>query len=121
MRQLHGFFEQARRGRLTAVRCRGCAGLAIPPQETCGGCGTREWEPVPLKGTGTITSFRIVESPPRGRPGAPYAVAEVRLAEGVSLLGHIVGIPPDALAVGQAVAFCPLVDGPQTTIAFGPV
>ena len=119
MLHLHGFFEQARRGRLIAVRCRRCGGLAIPPQEVCAGCGRGEWEPVPLAGTGTIESFRVIGSA-EAEPPLPYAVADVRLTEGVSLAGRIVDIPLDALAIGQAVRFRALVDGPHTTIAFGP-
>jgi len=44
----------------------------------------------------------------------------VRLREGVSVLGRIVDIPLDALAVGQAVRFRPIVEPHQTGIAFGP-
>ena len=62
--------------------------------------------------------FRV---PPRGgASGTPYAVAQVRLREGVSVLGRIVDIPLDALAIGQAVRFRPLVEPHQTGIAFGP-
>lgn len=120
MLHLHGFFEQARRGRLTAIRCRRCTELAIPPREACAGCGRSEWEPVLLAGTGTIESFRVIGSAEAGPP-TPYAVADVRLTEGVSLAGRIVDIPLDALAIGQAVRFRALVDGLHTAIAFGPL
>ncbi len=120
MLHLHGFFEQARLGRLTAIRCRRCAELAIPPREACSGCGRSEWEPVPLAGTGTIESFRVIGSAEAGPPTS-YAVADVRLTEGVSLAGRIVDIPLDALAIGQAVRFRALVDGLHTAIAFGPL
>ena len=115
------FFEQARGGRLTAIRCRPCGELCIPPKEYCPACQQRDWEPVPLRGTGTIVSYTVIRVPPRGRPvDAPYAVAVVRLDEGVSLLGRLVEMPVDAVKTGLPVRFRPLLDGQQTAIGFGP-
>ncbi len=121
MIMLDAFFQQARQGRLTGIRCAHCAALAMPPQEACAACRRREWQTVPLEGSGTVASFTVFRVPPRGGAnGAPYAVALVRLREGVSVHGRIVDIPLDALAVGQAVRFRPLVEPNQTGIAFGP-
>lgn len=118
---LKNFFEQVRAGLLTGVRCRRCGELAIPPKEFCPSCGERAWEPVPLDGSGTITSFTVIRVPPKGREAeAPYAVAVVRLTEGVSLLGRVVDIPLESLSVGLAVRFRALVHDNQTIIGFGP-
>ena len=119
---LKAFFEEARAGRLTGIRCGRCGELAIPPKEFCPACQERAWEPAPLDGHGTIASFTVIRVPPRGRaPEAPYAVAVVRLDEGVSLLGRIVDIPLDALNIGLPVRFRPLAHDNQTVIGFGPV
>jgi uncharacterized OB-fold protein len=116
------FFEQARGGRLTAIRCRQCRELCIPPKEYCPACQRRDWEPVDLKGTGTIVSYTVIRVPPRGRPaGVPYAVAVVRLDEGVSLLGRLVDIPLEAVKTGLLVRFRPLLEEQRTAIGFGPV
>jgi uncharacterized OB-fold protein len=118
---LKAFFEEARAGRLTAIRCGRCGELAIPPKEYCPRCHERAWEPVPLGGHGTIASFTVIRVPPRGHAAeAPYAVALVRLHEGPSLLGRIVEIPLEALRVGLPVRFRPLVNEGQTAIGFGP-
>ena len=118
---LKAFFEEARAGRLTGIRCARCGEIAIPPKEFCPACQERAWEPVPLDGHGTITSFTVIRVPPRGRAEeAPYAVAVVKLDEGVSLLGRILDIPLDALKVGMPVRFRPLIREDQTVIAFGP-
>ena len=115
------FFEQARAGTLTAIRCGGCGTLAIPPKELCPECGARSWSPVALSGDGAIASFTVIRVAPRGHAGdAPYAIAAVRLAEGVSLLGRVVDIPLDALAVGLDVRFRPLRIREQTAVGFGP-
>ncbi len=118
---LKGFFEEARAGRLTAIRCDNCGELAIPPKELCPSCRERRWALVPLAGTGSVVSFTVIRIPPRGRlPEAPYAVAVVKLDEGVSLLGRIVDIPLAALAAGLPVRFRPLLTEEQVVIGFGP-
>jgi uncharacterized OB-fold protein len=68
-----------------------------------------------------VTSFTVIRIPPRGRAAeAPYAVAVVKLEEGVSVLGRVVDIPLDALKTGLPVRFRPLVSEHQTLIGFGP-
>jgi scaffold protein (connect acetoacetyl-CoA thiolase and HMG-CoA synthase) len=115
------FFERAREGRLTGVRCRKCGELAIPPKELCPACHERAWEPVPLTGEGTIASYTVIRVAPRGRAGeTPYAIAAVQLKEGVSLLGRVVDIPLERLKIGLPVRFRPLTSHGQTTVGFGP-
>jgi uncharacterized OB-fold protein len=118
---LKNFFDEARAGRLTAIKCGHCGELAIPPKEFCPGCQQRAWSAVPLSGTGTVASFTIIRVAPRGAPApAPYAVAVVKLDEGVSLLGRVVDIPFETLKAGLPVRFRPLVAEHQTGIGFGP-
>jgi len=118
---LKHFFEEARAGRLTGIRCGKCGELAIPPKEFCPSCQEHDWTPVPLAGNGAVTSFTVIRIPPRGRAAeAPYAVAVVRLDEGVSLLGRIVDIPLERVRTGLAVRFRPLMTGGQTAVGFGP-
>jgi uncharacterized OB-fold protein len=115
------FFEQAREGALTAIRCLACGALAVPPKALCPECGARRWEPVPLSGEGTIASYTIIRVAPRGHADdAPYAIAAVRLREGVSLLGRVVDVPLDSLAVGMPVRFRPIVVKDRPAIGFGP-
>ena len=118
---LKTFFEEARAGRLTGIRCGRCGELAIPPKEFCANCQQRDWQPVPLAGGGTIVSHTVIRVAPRGRGGeVPYAVAVVRLEEGVSVLGRIVDIPFETLAAGLPVRFRPVQIDTQTVVGFGP-
>ncbi|HEX2439023.1 MAG TPA: Zn-ribbon domain-containing OB-fold protein [Methylomirabilota bacterium] len=118
---LRHFFEQAREGQLTAIRCGGCGALAVPPREFCPACSQRRWEPVALSGEGTIASYTIIRVAPRGHAGdVPYAIAAVQMKEGVSMLGRVLDVPLDRLQVGLAVRFRPLVRDGQTAVAFGP-
>ena len=119
---LQAFFEQAREGKLIGIKCAGCGVLAIPPRELCPECGHRQWAPTALSGDGEITSFTVIRIAPRGHAGeAPYAIAAVRLIEGVSLLGRIVDIPFEDLAIGRKVRFRPLRIQDHTALGFGPV
>ncbi len=118
---LRNFFERAREGTLTGVRCRHCGALAIPPKESCATCHQRGWEAVPLSGEGTIETFTVIRVGEQELAAeTPHAVAMVRLKEGVALLGRIVDMPVDAVAVGLPVRFRPLVSHDQTSVAFGP-
>jgi len=63
---LKGFFDEARAGRLTGIRCDRCGALAIPPKEFCEQCQQRDWKPVALAGTGTIVSHTVIRVAPRG-------------------------------------------------------
>ena len=118
---LQNFFEQVRGGQLTGIRCGRCGELAIPPKESCPSCRERAWETVPLTGAGTVASFTVIRvAPPARAADAPYAVALVRLQEGVFLSGRIVDIPLDVLRIGLPVKFRPLVDRDQTAVGFGP-
>jgi uncharacterized OB-fold protein len=118
---VHAFFERARKGQLAAIKCGACGALAIPPKELCPECGARSWSVVPLGGEGTIASYTVIRVGPREHVGdTPYAIAAVRLAEGVSMLGRVVDIPLERLAIGLAVRFRPLVLHGHDAIGFGP-
>jgi uncharacterized OB-fold protein len=115
------FFEKAKAGQLTAIRCGACGELSMPPKELCPSCHAHQWQPVALAGDGTIASFTVIRVAPRGHAAeVPYALAVVRLKEGVSILGRIVDIPLEKLAVGLSVRFRPLVVKDQASVGFGP-
>ena len=120
MVNLKDFFERAREGTLTAVRCGKCGELAIPPKEFCPACQQRAWEPVTLGGDGTIASYTVIRVAATSHATeVPYAIAVVRMREGVSLIGRIVDIPLEALSVGLPVRFRPIVKDGRTNIGFG--
>jgi hypothetical protein len=115
------FFERAGRGQLTVLRCGHCGALAVPPREFCPECSQRAWQTTTVSGDGTIASYTVIRVAPRAHAAdAPYAIAAVQLAEGVSLLGRVVDIPLDTLAVGLPVRFRPLTRDGQTAIGFEP-
>jgi uncharacterized OB-fold protein len=113
------FFERAREGRLSGIRCGGCGEVAIPPKEFCASCGARAWDVLPLSGDGTLTSYTIIRVAPTRHAGeAPYAVGVVRLAEGASIFGRIVDVPFEHLQIGLPVRFRPIVVNGQPAVGF---
>jgi uncharacterized protein len=118
---LEDFFARAREGTLTAIRCGKCGELAIPPKEFCAACRERAWQRVTLSGEGAIASYTVIRVAPRHHvTEVPYAIAVVKLKEGVSLMGRIVDVPLEQLAVGLPVRFRPLLGDGQTAVGFGP-
>jgi hypothetical protein len=78
---------------------------------------------VALSGEGRITSFTIIRVAPRRYVAdAPYAIAHVTLTEGVALLGRLVDIPLERVALGMPVRFRPQGKGTAAgALTFGPV
>lgn len=98
------FFAGVRAGQLRVQRCAGCGALAVPPRVACQTCHGTAWEVAPLAGDGEVTSYTVIRVPPGRLEGqAPYAIAVVRMREGVTLLGRLLGLAPEAMRVGLPV------------------
>jgi len=116
---LKDFFDVAREGRLTGIKCGGCGEMAIPPKEFCASCHVRAWQRVPLAGTGTLASYTVIRVAPSKHAGdAPYAVGVVKLTEGASIFGRILEVPFEKLTVGMPVRFRPVVVNGQAAVGF---
>jgi uncharacterized protein len=106
MMTVQKFFEQARDGRLSAIKCGGCGELAIPPKEFC---------------ASSVASYTVIRVAPSKHAGdAPYAVGVVKLTEGASIFGRILDVPFEKLAIGMPVRFRPIVVNGQTAVGFAP-
>lgn len=92
------YYEAAAQGRMLGKRCRSCGRLHWYPRRLCPFClGETEW--LPLAGTGEIYAVTVSY---RGRP-APFALAYVRLDEGITVLTNILSDSPEALRIGDRV------------------
>jgi hydroxymethylglutaryl-CoA synthase len=104
------------RYRLVAGRCPECGELAFPPEGACPNCGSLvEYDPVELPGTGTVEAVTVIGqggAPPefaehQARSGA-FAVAIVAFdgadGETVSAPAQVVGVDPESIEIGDAVA-----------------
>jgi 3-oxo-4,17-pregnadiene-20-carboxyl-CoA hydratase alpha subunit len=100
------FFALVREGRLVVQQCAVCGALAVPPKVVCPSCEGVRWDRAALGGDGEIASYTVIRVPPaQHASGAPYVIAVVRMAEGVSLLGRLTGVSVDGARVGLPVRF----------------
>ena len=93
------FFDAAAGGKLLIKKCTACGEYHHYPRAICPHCfsGRTEWRAA--RGTGTIYTYSVLR---RGVP-APYCIAYVTLAEGVSMMTNIVDCDLDAVRIGQKV------------------
>lgn len=104
------FWEGIQQGRLLIRHCRGCGRRQFFPRPVCAECLSLDlgWEEA--SGRGTVYAFTLVRVPrhPAVRAaveatGEPVVFAEIELAEGVRMMGQIVGGRPEAVTLGAPV------------------
>ena len=99
------FLEAWRQGRLLLQACGDCGRSFFYPRPLCPHCWSDalSWKPVP--GRGEVVSFSLIHRPnhPSFFDEVPILLAEIRVAEGVTLLARIVGAAPDSICSGMPV------------------
>ncbi len=102
--RLHPFFDHLREGRLTTTRCTACGWRPWPPRVLCPACWSDQLEWVDLPQTGRIHGFTVQETgvPPGFEKPLIFGVVDV---DGVRVFARLVDCSPDALQVGDPVAF----------------
>nr|WP_228044872.1 OB-fold domain-containing protein [Streptomyces ferrugineus] len=98
-----GFWEGVRRRRLLIQRCTDCGGLRHPWLPGCNACGGMDWDTVEAGGEGTVYSYVVMHHPPFPAFDPPYAVGLIELAEGVRMIGNVLGVPCDKVRIGLPV------------------
>jgi uncharacterized OB-fold protein len=74
------FLQAIVEGRIVGRRCPGCHKVYVPPRGGCPTCGVSLGEEVPVKDTGIVTSFCIVNVPFEGQQiELPYVYAWILL------------------------------------------
>ena len=96
--ELAPFWDAAQAHKLVLPRCVDCGRFHWYPRANCPFCfGSVEW--LPSSGEGVVYSFSVTHG-----TAAPYAIAYITLAEGVTMLSNIVDCDLDTLAIGQKVS-----------------
>ncbi|MEU3215369.1 OB-fold domain-containing protein [Streptomyces sp. NPDC006971] len=103
-----GFWQGVAEHKLLIQRCAGCRKPRFPWLPGCNACGCQEWDTIEATGEGTVFSHVVMHHPPfpafsASGEGGPYAVALIELAEGVRMVGNVVGVPYDKLRIGMPV------------------
>jgi uncharacterized OB-fold protein len=79
--------------RLVGTKCLTCNSLYFPPRPLCPDCRSKsKMEDFQFSGKGVIESFTVIRVPPEGfETYTPFAVGMIRLEEGPTIEGQIVG------------------------------
>lgn len=113
------FWRAAEAGRLILQRCGNCGQAVFYPREICPHCWSSALGWDLASGQGRLKSFSTIWKPghPGWSPAAPYVIGLVELAEGPTMLSHILtnGHAPQ---VGQPLAFRPTNIGGRLLPAF---
>jgi len=106
------FWEAAQKGRLVLKVCNSCKEVHYYPRTICPHCGGIDTAWLDSEGAGEIYSYTVM----RRGVEVPFAMAYVRLKEGISLLTHISNCDFDAIRIGQKVrvVFQETQDGQKT-------
>ena len=113
------FWDGAENGALKVQRCGACDRRVFYPRPLCPHCWSDALEWVTASGQARLKSFSEIWKP--GHPGwipvAPYLVGLVELAEGPTLLSHILA-DGNAVSVGDRLTFAPTNIGGRTLPCF---
>ena len=103
------FWDAAAQGTLLLKKCRACGELHYYPRAICPFCFSDDTAWQAASGAGTIYSYSVMRRAP-----APYVIAYVTLAEGVTMMTNIVDCNIESVRIGQSVrlVFKPSDGGP---------
>jgi hypothetical protein len=92
-------------GRLLGRRCPSCTKVYVPPKGACPQCGVPCTDEVPVKDTGTLTTFCIVNVPFEGQTmKLPYVYGSILLdGSDIPMLHLITGIEAADVRMGLRV------------------
>ena len=99
------FLRAMKEGRFEGRRCPSCSKVYFPPRGGCSMCGVEFAETVPLKDTGTVATYTVVNVNFANRTvDLPYVVAEV-VFDGADVTTALLlkGVPIDEVRQGMRV------------------
>lgn len=114
------FWAAAAERRLSYPTCDACGAVVFYPRGHCPRCLGRELTWHDSAGEGVVYSRTVVRNSrdPVFRDLAPYVIALVDLAEGFRMFSHVVGSPPEEVAVGARVVLAWQPCGPTNLPVF---
>ena len=97
------FYDACALGELILQRCEHCGHVLFYPRTHCDACQSEHLVWQRASGAGVIASYTVVRRGVSADFAAPYVIALVDLVEGPRMMGQIVDVDFDALAVGLSV------------------
>ena len=95
------FWDGTAAGELRIQRCNACGALRFPPGPACQSCEAYDRGWVVAAGTGTVFSYVVHRHPPVPGKELPIVIALIDLDEGVRMVGEVVDVPADEIAIGM--------------------
>ena len=88
------------------LKCGQCGKLYFPPKYLCPDCGEHEFITVSHTGEGEVYTYTIIRMPfEEFKEQAPFAVAEIRLDQGLVVPGRFTNANDDNISIGSRVKF----------------
>jgi uncharacterized OB-fold protein len=99
------FWEAAREHVLKLQQCAACGAFRYYPRPICPECMSLEFRWERVSGRGRVYTYTVIHRAPHPgfREDVPFVMAVVKLEEGPRMLTNIVGCPPEAVQIDQAV------------------
>jgi uncharacterized OB-fold protein len=97
------FWEGCKAGKLRMQQCGDCGHIRFPINSVCPKCLSGKFEWKDLSGRGTVFSYVVFHQVyNKAFAGdVPYNVAMVQLEEGPRMYSNVIGVPNDAVKVGD--------------------
>ena len=97
--------------------------MCLPPRPICPECGANDQEWAELEGKGAVQAYTVLTVPlTRFKDRCPYTVGVVKLDDGPSVSGMILGVSEGSeISVGARVKAEFVKDGESTALCFRPV
>jgi uncharacterized OB-fold protein len=99
--------ETPGRYNLVGTKCGKCGKIYFPRRSICPGCrraSVGKMEPYTLKDHGTVYTYSIVhEASADNNNLRPYAIAMIRMEDGVLITGQLVDVDLDKVEIGMPV------------------
>ena len=114
------YFSFIGEGRIMGSRCGACGDVSLPPRPVCKECGSVDIRWAELGGGGEVRAYTVINIPlSRMEDRSPYAVGIVKLDDGPSVSGLILGVTSgDELFVGSRVEAEYVKEGEKTLLCF---
>ena len=97
------FWAGTSAGELRVQACNACGALRFPPGPACPDCGALDRGHVVASGRGTLFSYVVHRHPPVPGRELPILIGLVDLEEGVRMVGELVGLEAEDVAIGMPV------------------
>jgi len=98
------FREIPQRYRLEASKCNKCGEIYFPPRLICPECKSKKFTTVKLSDKGEIITYTIIRiASEKFSIQSPYAVAIIKLTDGVKLTTQVADIDFDKIKIGMKV------------------